>query len=96
MKKLPIQVFGDEGEYYNSIDLMGYTCLEQDCLYPDYKGNIAVGNYILFGNVGGYSLVSKPPFIQPNCAVIEISNDDNVALIKRQETNEDIFLTFVF
>lgn len=96
MKKLPIQVFGDEGEYYNSIDLMGYTCLEQDCLYPDYKGNIAVDNYVLFGNVGGYSLVSKPPFIQPNCAVIEISNDDNVVLIKRQETNEDIFSTFVF
>ena len=34
-------------------DIMGYTCLEQDCLYHDFKEPVSVSDILLFGNVGG-------------------------------------------
>jgi diaminopimelate decarboxylase len=58
-------------EEYDSIDIAGYTCMENDYLYKGYKGSLKIGDYIVFDNVGSYSIVLKPPFILPNCAVIE-------------------------
>lgn len=96
MKNLPIRVFhcgkGKEINVKNAT-FVGYTCLEQDVLYRGYTGDLAIGDYIEFGNVGGYSLVDKPPFIQPNCGMIEI-NKSGSKLIKRTETFDDIFHTF--
>lgn len=94
IKKLPVQVYGEMGDYFDDINLTGYTCLEQDVMYEGYKGNLAVGNNIVFKNVGGYSNVSKPPFIAPNCPMIEIVGDGKTRLIKRAEVFEDIFTTY--
>jgi diaminopimelate decarboxylase len=96
MKNLPITVYSNSTSYFDNIDLMGYTCLEQDCVYRGYKGKLAVNDLIVFKNVGGYSNVSKPPFIQPNCPMVEISAENNITLIKKQETYEYIFSTYVF
>lgn len=83
-------------DFYESVDLVGYTCLEQDVIYPEYRGRLSVGDIIYFGNVGGYSVVSKPPFILPNCPMIEVDGDRIAGIIKRQETFDDLFRTFVF
>lgn len=97
MKNLPIKKyrFGTKSQFVEDAKFVGYTCLEQDVLYKDYTGNIAIGDYILFGNVGGYSLVDKPPFIMPDCPMIAIKNS-NIRLIKREETFDDIFNVFTF
>lgn len=97
MKNLPIQVFhlGESLEELNDATFVGYTCLEQDVLYRNYHGRIAVDDYVLFGNVGGYSLVDKPPFIMPNCPMIAVSKG-NIRLIKRQEQMNDLFSTFIY
>lgn len=96
MKNIPIRVFpcGGLQQEVENANLVGYTCLEQDVLYRGYTGTIAVGDYVAFGNVGGYSLVDKPPFIQPNCAMIALSGQET-KLIKRKETWDDIFESFV-
>ena len=73
---------------------MGYTCLEHDVMYRGFQGTLAVGDYVIFGNVGGYSNVSKPPFISPNCAMIAVKGDA-AALMKRTETVRDILATYV-
>ena len=78
------------------IDLTGFTCLEQDTLFKDFPESVKVGDVIQFRNVGGYSVVYKPPFIQPNCAMIAVKEDGSVEEIKRRETFEDIFLTYKF
>ncbi len=98
LKKLPITVIsgGAEQEYYECIDLTGYTCLEQDVLFPAFQGNLAKGDYVVFGNVGGYSNVLKPPFIRPNCAMIAERPDSEYVLIKKAETSDDIFRTYCF
>lgn len=97
MKNLPIRRydFGTDICEVSNANLVGYTCLEQDVLYRGYTGAVSIGDVFLFGNVGGYSIVNKPPFIMPNTPFITVK-DDKIKLIKRQETWNDIFSTFVF
>lgn len=78
------------------IDITGFTCLEQDTLFKDFPDAVKVGDVIEFRNVGGYSVVYKPPFIQPCCAMVAIKEDGSVEEIKRKETYEDIFQTYRF
>lgn len=93
---LPITVYRkSEKDHDGSIDIAGYTCTEDDYLYKGYKGSLKIGDYIVFDNAGSYSIVLKPPFILPNCAVIEYSPEKKAyEIIKRKEENEDIFRTF--
>ena len=78
------------------LDITGYTCLEQDVLYKNFPQSVKVGDVIEFRNVGGYSVVYKPPFIQPNCAMVSVSNDGTVKEIKRRETFDDMLVTYKF
>lgn len=92
LKNLPIKIIpcGKARTEVISADFVGYTCLEHDVVYRAFTGNLSVGDIIVFGNVGGYSLVDKPPFIRPNCAVVT----DGGIEIKRAETIEEIFDTY--
>ncbi len=92
LKQLPIQVIGSSGikESVQNADFVGYTCLEHDVLYKNYTGEIAVGDSVVFDNVGGYSNVSKPPFIHPNCCMVS----SNGSVIKRAETVEEVMCTY--
>lgn len=97
MKKLPLcRLAAGEGGLYDSVDLMGYTCLEQDLLLGGYSGALCPGDVLAFQNVGGYSIVSKPQFIRPNCAMVAVEQDGTVKEIMREETFEDVFSKFVF
>ena len=98
LKKLPIRVIpgGREQREYEDIDLTGYTCLEQDVLYPGYCGKLAVGDTVVFGNTGGYSNVLKPPFIRPNCAMAAKTPAGGYVLIKSAESFDDLLKTYVF
>ena len=84
---------GDKVNHYDSIDFVGFTCIEGDVIYSNYSGNIAVGDAIVISNCGSYSLVMKPPFILPNFPVLDICNGD-IEVIKRGETFDDVFHTF--
>ena len=77
-------------------DIVGYTCLEQDVLWRGYTGALGVGDLLLFGNVGGYSIVSKPQFIRPNCPMYALRADGGAQEIMRAETFEDVFDKFAF
>jgi len=92
LKKLPITVLPQGGQQRRIVDgeLVGYTCLEHDVVYRGFTGDLAVGDIIVFGNVGGYSLVSKPPFIRPNCRMVT----DSGMVIKQKETFEEVFQTY--
>ncbi|MBG9220338.1 alanine racemase [Bacteroides ovatus] len=98
MMKVPYTHFMcGEGESLNApLDITGFTCLEQDTLFKDFPENVKVGDILELRNVGGYSVVYKPPFIQPCCAMIAIKEDGSIAEIKRKETFEDIFQTYKF
>ncbi len=92
LKRLPIRIehVGSHPQNLENALLMGYTCLEHDVMLKDFNGMLSEGDIITFENVGGYSLVSKPPFIRPNCPMF---NEDG-KLLKREETDKEIFVTY--
>jgi len=96
-KNPPIFVYscGGEQREYTDLDFGGFTCIETDYLYRHFKGKLAVGDFVSFGNVGSYSIVLKPPFILPNFPIIEISGDQ-IDIIKHGESFDDIFHTYKF
>ena len=98
LKQLPITIYhqGGESEMCQDATFVGYTCLEHDHIYEGFCGDLAVGDIIQFRNVGSYSNVFKPPFILPNCAMIELDEHDEAKCIKRRETIDDIFQTYEF
>lgn len=98
-KNSPLKIisYGGKQKEYDNLDMGGYTCIESDYLYKGFRGKCAVGDYVVFGNVGSYSIVLKPPFILPNFPIIEImENDSDIRLIKANEQFDDIFHTYKF
>lgn len=98
LKKLPVRIIpgGKPQTQYDAIDIMGYTCLEQDLMYEGFDQSIAVDDVIVFENVGGYSVVEKPQFIKPQCAMYALRSDGSLIQIMRAETFDDIFSKFSF
>ena len=100
-KKLSLQVYKNDTnpptkKLSGSVDLVGYTCMEHDCLYADYSDEIGIGDYAVFDNLGAYTVVFKPPFIRPNPPIVSYdATADKYTLIRRQETSQDVFSTYV-
>jgi diaminopimelate decarboxylase len=77
-------------------DIVGYTCMEHDCLYRGYAGDIAAGDYLRFDGAGAYTLVLKPPFIRPSLPIVAIDTAaGTVDVVKREQTFADVFSSFV-
>ena len=78
-------------------DIAGYTCIESDYLTRNFNGSIEVGDFVVYDNIGSYSVVFKPPFILPNVPIINISpNEGNKEkLSKRAEHTYDILATYL-
>ena len=96
----PIKVYGvpdsaGRRESCRNLYMAGYTCIESDYLYKGYNGELGVGDYVVFGNVGSYSVVMKPPFILPDIAILEIQDDGEIRVWKEAQKVEDIFCQFV-
>lgn len=98
MKKLPTYVIPSDREKvsYEDIDIMGFTCLEQDVMVPSWSGELSEDDCIVFENVGGYSIVSKPQFIKPQSAMYVKTSDGQIKQIMRAETFDDVFGKFNF
>lgn len=100
-KNLPVNCFSnpdDEGRLkVSDAFLSGYTCIEGDYLYKGFNGSLSIGDFMVFDDVGAYSVVMKPPFILPNVAIVEPSSDGmKWQTIKREENFNDIFSTYFF
>lgn len=99
-KNLPLRVFrkkshSAKGPLENVYDIAGYTCIESDYLYRGYTGSLDAGDFAVFENVGSYSIVMKPPFILPQRAIVGYARNGDFDLVKREETNDDFFETFL-
>ena len=95
---MPMKVYNQNStcNSYDNLDIAGFTCIESDYLYKGYCGKLEVNDFVVFSNIGSYSIVFKPQFILPNVPVIEYNDQDsNYEVVKRQETVEDVFSTFV-
>ena len=95
---LPIDVIPGDGRgqpLAGPLDITGYTCMEDDVLYRGFRGELRVGDWIGFRNVGAYTNVLKPPFIRPAPAMATLDADGNVdQLLARPQQVEDVFAMF--
>jgi diaminopimelate decarboxylase len=78
------------------VDIVGYTCMEHDCLYRGYRGAVRPGDFALFENVGAYTVVMQPPFIRPAPAILVCDGEGSFALARRALRFDDLFDAFVF
>lgn len=100
-KNLPMRVYpppmnSPREEIAGTVDVVGYTCMEQDCLYREYPGNLARGDYLVFDNVGAYTIVFKPPFIRTSPPIIAYEAGLGYELVKRHQDFENVFEPYIF
>ena len=97
-KRLPICVISssEEKSLTAPVEITGYTCLEDDILYPDCPESIGKGDIIQIRNVGSYSNVLAPPFIQEGCAMVLCDAGGNTRLIKHEDSMERMLSTYIF
>lgn len=76
-------------------DVVGFTCIESDVLTEGLEAPLVAGDFLRYDNVGSYSVVMRPPFILPSYPVLLRHGDWPLRLIKRRQSNKDVFRDFV-
>ncbi|MCH8550170.1 MAG: hypothetical protein LAT80_14965 [Balneolaceae bacterium] len=78
--------------------IAGYTCMETDIINQSFNGELGVGDYLKFSNVGAYNIVFKPPFIHGAPPIVMLKRDgSNLSqfLIRDKESLEDFTEKFL-
>lgn len=77
----------------------GYTCMESDIISRSFGGDLNVGDYLIFDNMGAYNIVFKPPFIKEAPPILQFSNEKeelNFEVVREQESLNQIFSSYKF
>ena len=75
--------------------IAGFTCIEGDILTESIFTQLEPDDVLVYGNVGSYSLVMRPPFILPSCPVLMArENEYGFDVIKSRQSNSDVFNLF--
>lgn len=72
-------------------EVVGYTCMEHDLLHSGLDASLGEGDFVVFSNVGAYTVVMKPPFIRGAPAVLDARD---FSILRRADTTEDLFGAF--
>ena len=84
-------------KYHSLYNVVGYTCIESDYLTKKLKAPLSEGDFLVYGNVGSYSVVMRPPFILPsNPILLYAGRNKALKLIKRRQSNSDVFKLFKY
>ncbi|MBU9712171.1 diaminopimelate decarboxylase [Bacillus tamaricis] len=94
-KNLPMRVIrssvDDGSNRSDTYHIVGYTCLEKDYLACDVKSQMPlIGDFIIFENVGAYTLVFNPPFIKERPAVVAFY-DGKTTIARKKESFKEFF-----
>ena len=94
VKSIPAYVIptGGDAVDVDNATIAGDTCLEFDYLKKGFTGRIAIGDKIVFSNVGAYSISASRQFIVPRLPVIDLKTG---ATLRAQESEEDMFGTYM-
>ena len=82
----------NEGIYHNGkFNVVGYTCMEKDYLAVDHVGEIPKpGDFLVFSNVGAYTIVFAPPFIKERPPIVEKVGSEFKLVRKREKLDDFI------
>lgn len=79
-----------------TFNVVGSTCMEKDILLSDVSAPLpGAGDFLKLDNIGAYTIVMTPPFINPAPAILA-KDGDNIICVRRRQTLEDIFEGYSF
>ncbi|NRD76321.1 diaminopimelate decarboxylase [Bacillus sp. BRMEA1] len=98
-RNLPMQIVKQNMEATQTVayNIVGYTCMEKDYLASNVEGELPVkGDYIIFENVGAYTIVFNPPFIKERPSIVA-ADENSFFIVRKKESlkeffNEDLYV----
>jgi len=95
---LPVEIFEQPNtkRFEGSWDFVGHTCMERavDLLHQGYVSAIAVGDFIVFKNIGAYTTVLNAPFIRGTPPILEYFDGRLGQLLRRGSTASDLLESY--
>ena len=100
-RNLPVRVVrgtaADRTIIEGKLDIVGNTCMEHDVLHRGFAGSIGVGDYLVFGNVGSYTNVLKPPFIRGCRPMVAIDpSSGQVEMLRAADEVDQVFASYTW
>ncbi|MGA2323104.1 MAG: diaminopimelate decarboxylase [Sedimentisphaerales bacterium] len=79
-----------------TFSVVGSTCMEKDYILTEITDVLpGVGDFIKIDNVGAYTIVLTPPFINPAPAIV-VRKSDTFKLVRSKQTLNDMFKNYAF
>ncbi len=79
-----------------TFSVVGSTCMEKDYILTEITDTLPdVGDFIKIDNVGAYTVVLTPPFINPAPAIV-VRKSGTFKLVRSKQTLNDIFKNYAF
>ncbi len=76
-------------------DVVGSTCMEKDIILKDIVEPLPQrGDYIIVNNVGAYTTVLSPPFINPAPAVLKLGGKGDVHQIRQRQSLDHFIIDY--
>ncbi len=96
-KNHPYRIIKKNNDKHRDIfNVVGSTCMEKDYLLTEIKDEMPeVGDFIKINNVGAYTVVLTPPFINVTPPIL-VATTTGYKAIKSRQTFEDIFRNYSF
>ncbi|SDO00831.1 diaminopimelate decarboxylase [Psychrobacillus sp. OK028] len=97
-KNTPMELVKTNKDVYKAdkFNVVGCTCMEKDYLLIDYIGEIPkIGDFLIFSNVGAYTIVLNPPFIKERPPIIA-KIGKNFKIVRQKEKLDDFINSNVY
>jgi diaminopimelate decarboxylase len=79
-----------------TFSVVGSTCMEKDYILTEITDTLPdVGDFIKIDNVGAYTVVLTPPFINPAPAIV-VRKSYTFKLVRSKQTLNDMFKNYAF
>ncbi len=93
VKQLPISIYNtkEKPTPRRNVVMSGFTCIEADYLNKVDECCLDKGDYVLFENVGAYSNVMAPNFINVVPSIVMKDLDGRIKISKERTEYEDVF-----
>lgn len=62
--------------------VVGFTCLEDDIIVENIDRELQIGDFVIFTNVGAYSLSLRPEFIRGCPAILLKKNEGEIVVVR--------------
>jgi len=88
---LPMRIVSksEKADENKDFHIVGYTCMEKDYLAHNVQSSLPeINDYIIFENVGAYTIVFNPPFIKERPGIVAMDHEYFFEIRKKETINQ--------